>query len=156
VGALILGFSAGVFFGIAFVLLTGVWLYDTGSTACSRCGLYGTGHCGVQAWGVALLWKKRSASTVSLSRVRLHFYFDIVMMLAGTAAYSQCLPLLPFFVAWVAVGWWVVYGPKRFHALLFRLQDPAPKNKPTRWSLPVLPEPLEARQGLVASSSHVK
>jgi hypothetical protein len=140
-GAMFLSFSAGLFFGVAFVLLTAVWLYHMGSTVCSRCGFYGTGRCGVQAWGVALLWKKRSAGSVSRRRIRLQLHFDVIMIMAGVAAYTRCPILLPLFTAWLVVGWLVVYGPRRYHALLYRLHDPPESPRRGMLSLPVLPGP---------------
>ncbi len=153
VGAVLLSFSAGLHFGVAFVVLTGGWLYHMGSTACSRCGFYGTGRCGVQAWGVAWLWRKQPAGSVSRRRIRLHSFFDIVMMAAGVAAYVQCPVLLPLFLSWAVVGWLVVYGPNRYHGLLHRLPAQREPANQSLLSLPVLSGPANDLSNRGLSSS---
>jgi hypothetical protein len=95
-----------------------VWIYDMGATTCSHCSAYGTGRCGVQSWLVALLWKRKSVATVSRLRARLHFCFDILMMVVGIVVFSLVPIVLPFFLLWLAVGWWIVHGPKKHHGLL--------------------------------------
>jgi len=141
VGAIFLSFSAGSFFGVAFALLTAGWFWHMGSTACSRCGFYGTGRCGIQTWVVPLLWKKRSAKAASRRQIRLHFFFDVIMMMAGIAAYTRCPALVPLFLGWLAMGWLVVYRPKRYHALLYRLQDLPESSRRGLLSLPVVSGP---------------
>jgi hypothetical protein len=134
---LALAFRFHLWAGVALVILTGIWFSDMGATTCSRCGLYGTGRCGVQSWLVPLLWRKKSARSVSRLRLRLHYYFDLVMLALGVAVYSTCPVLLPFCLAWVAVGWWLIYRPGKFHGLLPLLAEPKTSR---RVSLPLVPE----------------
>jgi hypothetical protein len=134
-GAVALAFRTDLWFGAAIALLVAVWFCDMGATTCSRCGSYGTGRCGTQSWIVPLLWKRKS-NPVSRLRVRLHYCFDVLMMAAGIAVYAFFPALLPFFMLWLALGWWVVYLPRKHHGLLNRLDAPLRK---TAMSLPVLP-----------------
>lgn len=137
-GWIALAFWFSIWVGVAVVLVTALWLYDMGETTCSRCGSYGTGRCGVQSWFVPLLWRRRSVGSVSRLRVRLHFYFDLLMMAGGVAVYTTMPLLLPFFLAWLALGWWVVYLPGKFHALLPLLAQPQQESR--RVGLPMLTE----------------
>jgi hypothetical protein len=135
-GGLVLAFRLQLWIGVATVILTAVWIAEMGATTCSRCGCYGTGRCGVQSWLVPLVWRKKSTRSVSRLRVRLHYYFDLVMLALGVAVYSTWPVLLPFYLAWVAVGWWVVCRPGKFHGLLPLLDEPKTSR---RVRLPLVP-----------------
>jgi hypothetical protein len=136
IGALALAFWCSAWFGVALLLVTAVWFWDMGATTCSRCGSYSTGRCGVQSWAVPLLWKRRSVGSVARWRVRLHLYFDLLMMALGIAAYSTVPVALPFFLAWLALGGWLVYLPGKFHGLLPLLARP--KEESRRVGLPLV------------------
>src|SRR5271154_827547 len=111
-GALVVAFSVHWCFGLGIGLLQGVWFLDMGETTCSRCGSYGTGRCGLQSWLVPLFWAKRTIRSVSRFRVRLHFYFDLLAMVVGVAVFAFVPVVLLFFLAWLALGWFVVFAPK--------------------------------------------
>lgn len=124
--------------GLGVLALVGLWFLDMGETTCSRCNSYGTGRCGVQSWLVPLFWAKRSLRSASRFRVRLHFYFDLLMMTVGVAVFAFHPIILPFFVLWLALGCFVVFGPKEHHGLLPLLRAAPPPNR-GRVSLLVLP-----------------
>ena len=140
-GAAVAAFSVCVWFGAAAVLFAAVWLYDMGATTCSRCGSYGTGACGVQAWIVPLFWRRKS-TPVSRFRIRLHRALDAVMLLWGLVALAFYPVVLPFYLLWVALGLWVVYLPGRHHGLLSRLREARPRKGVM--SLPVVSPTTES------------
>lgn len=135
---LVVAFSCHWGFGGGLAVLLALWFLDMGETTCSRCSSYGTGRCGVQSWLVPLFWAKRSLRSASRQRVRLHFYFDLLMMAVGVVGFSFVPLVLPFFVLWLALGWLVVFGPKEHHGLLPLLRTAPEPHIQGRFSLPVL------------------
>jgi hypothetical protein len=136
--SLVVAFSVHWWLGLGLAALLGLWFLDMGETTCSRCRSYGTGQCGVQSWLVPLFWAKRTMRSASRLRVRLHFYFDLLMMAVGVAVFSLVPVVVPFFVLWLALGWLVVYGPKEHHGLLPLLRAAPEPQTHGRFSLPVL------------------
>jgi hypothetical protein len=146
-GALIIAYATGLYLGLAFTALTLVWFWDMGDTTCSRCSSYGTLGCGVQGKIIPWFWKKKSMASASPGRIRLHFYFDLVMMGLVNLLYCLAPIFLPVVILWSLGAWWISFGPKQFHGLLFRLKtEPEPAQR-TLISLPliVLPEPEAAK-----------
>lgn len=137
--SLVVAFVVHWGFGLGLAALLGLWFLDMGETTCSRCSSYGTGRCGVQSWLVPLFWAKRSIRSASRLRVRLHFYFDLMMMAVGVGVFSFVPLALPVFLLWLALGWLVVFGPKKHHGLLPRLRATSEQERGARFSLPVLP-----------------
>ncbi|MBA4186806.1 MAG: hypothetical protein C0467_02185 [Planctomycetaceae bacterium] len=139
-GLLAVAFSVNPYFGLGLglVALLALWFLDMGETTCSRCGSYGTGRCGLQSWLVPLFWAKKTMRSVSRLRVQLHFYFDLLMMVVGVVVFAYSPAVLPFFLVWLALGWFVVFGPKEHHGLLPLLQSAADAENKGRISLPVL------------------
>jgi len=147
IAAQVVAFFVCTYFGVCFGLLILLWFLDMGETTCSRCSAYGTGRCGVQSWLVPLFWAKRAIRGVSPIRVRLHFYFDVLMMAIGLAVFAFVPVVMPFFLAWIAIGWYVVYGPKEHHGLLDLVRPKAELESKGRFSLPLLPkESCEKRE----------
>jgi hypothetical protein len=144
IGALVIAFATCLYFGLLTSVLAAVWFWDMGETTCSRCASYGTTGCGIQGKLIPLFWKRKAMASVSVRRIRLHFYFDIFMMLCVNATYLLYPPLLPVVLLWSAGAWWISFGPKRYHGLLFRLKVPAPEGRSTLLSLPVVASPSSA------------
>jgi hypothetical protein len=147
VGAVISAFCESIYLGIFAVAVSTAWLWHLGATTCSRCACYDNWGCGVQAKVFPFIWKHGPPTSVPTWRVRLHRYFDLLMIALGIVAYAPHRWLLGFVLVWAAVGWWVALGPKRFHGLLFRLKAPAEEPTPGRVSLPLVAVPPSA--GLV-------
>jgi hypothetical protein len=145
IGGLAIAFASCVWFGLLASVLAAVWFWETGETTCSRCPSYGTFRCGVPGKLVPLFWKRKSAASVSPSRIRLHFYFDVFLLLCVNATYILHPWLLPLALIWTAGAWWISLGPKRYHGLLHRLKEPD-KAGSRRVSLPMvgLPSASEA------------
>ncbi len=137
-GSIVGAFLVNFYVGITLVVLIGIWFYDMGEVTCSRCSSYNTGTCGIQAWLVPVFWKKKSVGSVSRFRVRLHFSFDILMMVVGIGIFAFYPLVLVFFLVWLALGWLVVFGPKRYHGLLRRLKTPEQQDSRQLVSLPVV------------------
>lgn len=139
VAAVVVAFWVHWGFGLSLVTLNALWIFDMGNTTCSRCSSYGTGRCGVQSWLVPLFWAKQTMRTASRFRVRLHFYLDLFMMAVGVAVFSFVPLVLPFFVAWLIVGWVVVFRAKEHHGLLPLLKASAkPPSRGRSLTLPVI------------------
>lgn len=135
------GFWLHPFAGVGLAVLALLWLLNMGQTTCSRCSSYGTGRCGVQSWIVPLFWAKKSMRSASRWRVRLNLGFDVLMMAAGVMVLSFVPVVLPFFLAWLALGWFVVYRRKEYHGLLPLLRATPKPSIGGRLSLPVVTVP---------------
>ncbi len=152
--SLVVAFSVHWGFGLCLAALLGLWFLDMGETTCSRCNSYGTGRCGVQSWLVPLFWAKRTMRSASRFRVRLHFYFDLLMMVVGVAVFSFVPVALPFFVLWLAIGWVVVFGPKEHHGLLPLLRIVPEQDRRGRSCLLVPPSTVAAATAWEQAESH--
>ncbi len=140
-GVFVIAFATNVYIGLLWSILFAVWFWDSGETTCSRCASYGSLNCGIQGTIMPLFWKRRSMASASQRRIRLHFYFDLLLFGAMIAVYCLEPIFLPIAVVWTVGAWLISFGPKRFHGLLFRLRES--QSTPTeRISLPivVLPE----------------
>jgi hypothetical protein len=144
VGALVVAFATCVYFGLLASALAALWFWDMGETTCSRCSSYGTFGCGVQGKLIPLFWKRKSLASASQRRIRLHFFFDIFIVILVNATYVLYPVFLPVVLLWTAGAWWISFGPKRFHGLLFRLKAPPEASKSGRLSLPVVALPPSA------------
>jgi hypothetical protein len=140
-GALVIAFATCVYFGLLASALAILWFWDMGETTCSRCSSYGTFGCGVQGKLIALLWRRKSLASASPRRVRLHFYFDIFILICVNTTYLLCPLFLPVVLLWTAGAWWISFGPRRFHGLLFRLKAQPAAPTSGRLSLPVVAIP---------------
>ncbi len=126
------------FAGVGLAVLALLWLLNMGRTTCSRCSSYGTGRCGVQSWIVPLFWAKKSMRSASPWRVRLNLGIDVLMMATGVAVFAFVPIVLPFFLAWLFLGWFVVYRRKENHGLLPLLRAAPKPLSGSRLSLPVV------------------
>jgi hypothetical protein len=136
--AIAVGFWYHPFAGVGLAVLALLWLLNMGQTTCSRCSSYNTGRCGVQSWVVPLFWAKKSMKTVSPFRVRLNMAFDVLMMAVNGVVLAFVPMILPVYLAWVVLGWFVVYGPKQNHGLQPLLRAEERKEASRRVSLTVL------------------
>lgn len=136
--SLVVAFSVHWGLGVGLAALLGLWFFDMGETTCSRCSGYGTGRCGVQSWLVPLFWARRPVRSASRRRVRLHLYFDLLMMAVAAAVFSFVPWVVPLFVLWLALGWLVVYGPREHHGLLPLLRAAPGGHARGRLTLPVI------------------
>jgi hypothetical protein len=150
VGALVIAFATCLWFGLFTSAVAAVWFWDMGETTCSRCSSYNTFGCGVQGKLIPLFWKRKSLASASPRRIRLHFYFDMLVILLVNAIYVLVPWLLPVVLLWTAGAWWISFGPKRYHGLLFRLKSPPEASAPGRLSLPIISPPPVA----VADRAH--
>lgn len=143
VGAFFIAFANNLFLGLAWSAVFLAWFWDSGETTCSRCSSYDTYGCGVQGKIIPWFWKKKSMASASPARIRLHFYFDILMMVLVNGIYCLEPVLLPFVVLWSLGVWLISFGPKRFHGLLFKLKPPQESARTTLLSLPIVEAPAE-------------
>jgi hypothetical protein len=142
IGAFVIAFATNLYLGLVWSAFFAVWFWDSGETTCSRCSSYGTLGCGVQGKIIPWFWKKKTMASASPARIRLHFYFDIVLFLAGNAIYCLEPMWLPIMLTWTIGAWLISFGPKRFHGLLFRLKTEQPSAKTTLLaSLPMVAVP---------------
>jgi hypothetical protein len=141
-GAFMIAFVTSLYLGLLFSALVAIWFWDMGETTCSRCSCYGTLGCGVQGKIIPLFWRKKSMASASPRRFRMHFYFDLFML--GVVNLVYCLEpvFLPIVLLWTLGAWWISFGPKRFHGLLFRLRpQPEPTKTTLLVSLPMVAAP---------------
>jgi hypothetical protein len=138
VASMAIGFWLHVYVGAGLVVLHLLWLLHMGQTTCSRCSSYNTGRCGVQSWIVPLFWAKKSMRGVSPFRVRLNMAFDVIMMAVNGVVFAFVPVIIPVYLAWVVLGWFVVYGPKQNHGLQPLLKAEEKWRAAGRLSLPVL------------------
>ena len=133
-GSAIIAFnSGGLAWGLVHAAVCAAWAIESAATTCRRCAHYGTGHCGLPGRITPLVFRRRSASSVSLRRIRLHRAFDFAMIAYMNVLYAtQCPSLAPFVAVGSIVTLGFVYRAKRFHGLLHRLREPQ------RVHLPVL------------------
>ena len=129
IGAFFIVFATHLYLGLAWSVFFLVWFWDSGETTCSRCSSYGTLGCGVQGKIIPWFWKKKSMASASSARIRLHFYFDIVLFFLMNAIYCLEPIWLPIAAIWTLGAWLISFGPKRFHGLLFRLNTRNPANR---------------------------
>ncbi|WP_169978571.1 hypothetical protein [Tautonia rosea] len=124
IGAVAIAFVHGLWLGLATTAVILAWLVETFRTTCSRCPFFGTGRCGLPGLIAPLLFTRRSGS-VSSRRIRLHLAADLGMMAIVNAIYGLEPIFLPAVLLWSLVALMTVYGPKRFHGLLFQLKTEA-------------------------------
>jgi hypothetical protein len=122
IGTVVASFSVGLACGLVTSVITAAWVYETFSTTCRRCSFYGSMKCGVPSAVVPLLFAKRSARSISVDRVRIHFGADVAMILYVNWIYSHFPVVFPLVAVGSFVGWLIVFRNKRFHGLLFRLR----------------------------------
>ena len=121
-GTIYLSFLLSITYGIVSTIITTVWIYDTFNTTCRRCPFYSTKKCGLPGMIVPLLFSKKSPYDISLLRVKIHYFFDLGMILYVNWIYLHYPYLYPFVFIGSAIGYLVVFHSKRFHGLLFRLK----------------------------------
>lgn len=108
-------------FGIIALAITTVWAWDTFSTTCRRCPFYDSTKCGIPSFIVPFFFKRKSAFSISLNRVRLHYYADAAMIVFVNFVYAHVPVLFPIVALCSLIGWLTVFRPKKYHGLLFRL-----------------------------------
>lgn len=123
IGTTVVAFLQGWIFGTVTALITVAWVGDTFLTTCRRCPFYGTAKCGIPSLIVPLFLRKQSPFGISLLRVRFHYYADIAMILYVNFVYWHIPQLFPVVAVCSLIGWLVVFRPRRFHGLLFRLSS---------------------------------
>ena len=126
-GTVVVAFHQSTTFGIVAIAIITAWIFDTFSTTCRRCQFYGSAKCGIPSLVVPFLLSKKSALSISLLRVRLHYYADVAMIFYVNFVYWHMPVLFPIVVFGSCVGWLVVFRPKKFHGLLFRLNSTTQK-----------------------------
>ena len=124
IGTVVVAFLQSITFGVVTSIITAAWVFDTFSTTCRRCPFYGTAKCGIPSLIVPYFLSKQSAFSISLLRVRLHYYADIAMILYVNYVYWHVPSFFPVVALCSFIGWLVVFQPKKFHGLLFRLNSP--------------------------------
>jgi len=124
IGTVVVAFLQSVAFGIVALVVTSVWAWDTFSTTCRRCPFYNSTKCGIPSAIVPLFFKKKSAYSISLNRVRLHYYADAAMIVFVNFVYAHEPVIFPVVALCSLIGWLTVFRPKKFHGLLFRLASP--------------------------------
>ena len=137
-GAFFITYATHVYLGLAWTVVFAIWFWDCGETTCSRCSSYDTLGCGIQGKIIPWFWKKKSMASASPVRIRMHFYFDVLMMVVVNAIYCLEPSWLPITLIWTLGAWLISFGPKRFHGLLFRLKVESEPAKSTLLSLPVV------------------
>ena len=132
IGTVIVAFLSSALFGYVTLAVVGLWVYDTFTTTCCRCPFYGTGKCGIPSLLVPHILRRRSPYDLNLSRIRLHYYADLGMILYVNAVYWTVPFLFPIVAICSIIGWATVFKNEKFHGLLFRLdQDNSPKQHNT-------------------------
>ena len=130
-GMVVVAFCQSMTFGVITSILTALWIFDTFTTTCSRCQFYGTAKCGIPSLIVPLFLSKKSPFSISLLRIRFHYYADIGMILYVNFVYWRVPWLFPIVALCSFIGWLVIFQPKRFHGLLFRLNPARANHLPT-------------------------
>lgn len=136
-GTVAVAFHQSNTFGIATLVITVAWVFETFSTTCRRCPFYGSAKCGIPSLVVPFFLSKKSALSISLLRVRFHYYADVAMILYVNFVYCHVPFLFPIVAFGSLVGWLVVFRPKKFHGLLFRLDNATQKTAHSRF-IPIL------------------
>jgi hypothetical protein len=122
IGTVVVAFNKNVPFGVVTSIVVVAWIWDTLTTTCRRCSFYGTTKCGIPGMVTPMLLKKRSPFDISVRRVKLHYYADVAMIVYVNYVYWHVPMIFPIVLICSVIGWFVVFQPKRFHGLLFRLQ----------------------------------
>jgi hypothetical protein len=139
VGALILAFGRDWAVGALTSIVLLLWVVETARTTCCRCWAYGTAGCGLPSLVAPFLGARKSAQSLTVFRIRLHYFIDLAAALFLNVWYLWLSPLLfPGVVLWTVGAWWVVGRPKRYHGLLHRLRRPRHADRPGRIGLPVI------------------
>ncbi len=121
IGTVVVAFGHNLLFGVITLVVTIAWLIETFVTTCRRCPYYGSARCGIPSLVTPLIFKKQSPLSISVGRVRLHYYADLCMIFFVNIVYWQMPAVFPVVLCCSLIGWLVVFRPKRFHGLLFRL-----------------------------------
>lgn len=99
-----------------------VWrVYDSFHKTCSRCQFYGSWRCGLPGKIVSLVMPKNTAA-ISRKTIRQHALVDWIFLLVVAALYVWAFGRMGLLAwIWPATAYFLVYKPKRFHGLLWRL-----------------------------------
>ena len=125
-GGVGVAFRLGAVVGIVVAALVAAWIVETFATVCRRCPFYGTARCGLPSLLVPLLFTQRSPYDLPRRRIAIHRGLDLAMIVLMNAIYLIAFPpLFPVIAVCSAIGWLVVFVPKRFHGLSFRLRNDA-------------------------------
>jgi hypothetical protein len=122
-GTVAVAFMQNLWFGVVAALVTIAWAFETFATTCRRCAFYGSAKCGAPGLLVPLIFEKKHPRSISLFRVRIHFYADILMILFVNLVYRNVPVLFPLVATGSAIGWFLVFSPKKYHGLLYRLNE---------------------------------
>ena len=147
-GTVVVAFLINTIFGLVTLAITIVWVVETFSTTCRRCPFYATSKCGVPGLLVPFIFRKQSPNTISIRRVRLHYYADLTMIFLVNFVYWHVPWLFPIVAGCSFIGILIVFHPRKYHGLLFRLKPASGSTKQVtkestnnRLSLVVLPPP---------------
>jgi hypothetical protein len=142
IGALVLAFADRWSVGWFTLIVLLAWVVETARTTCCRCWAYGTAGCGLPSLVAPLFGPRKSARSVSLFRIRLHFVIDLAAAGFLNMWYLWLCPLLfPGVLLWTIGAWWIVGRPKRYHGLLHHLRQPRSSGRQDLISLPVIAGP---------------
>ena len=114
--------------GIITAVIIVFWIHQTFRTTCRRCQYYGTTKCGLPGIIAPYLYKKESPFSISLKRIKIHYYFDLALIIYVNIIYAHFPTIYPMVAIGSLVGYLIVFRNKRFHGLLWRLkEEDAPK-----------------------------
>lgn len=120
-GALFLLGSKSILF--AFLLFGAyIWrVYDSFQKTCSRCQFYGSWKCGLPGKIVKLFFAKQN-SPISSHTIQVHAWVDGAFLIGVSLLYLWLLgPIGLMLWIWPIGCYFIVYKPKQFHGLLWKL-----------------------------------
>ena len=120
-GTIYLSFLISMHWGITTSVIVTLWVYETFSVTCRRCQFYGSSKCGLPSMIVPHLFEKESPFSITVTRVKLHYYLDLVMIGYVNFIYAHFPLIFPVVAIGSFIGWFTVFKSKRFHGLLWRL-----------------------------------
>ena len=109
-------------FVAAALFVSYVWrVYDSFHKTCSRCHFYGTWKCGLPGKIVSFVLQK-NYSQLSRSKILQHAIVDWVFLVGVSLLYVWGYGAMGLMASlWPLLAYFVVYKPKRFHGLLWKV-----------------------------------
>ncbi|NMR28081.1 hypothetical protein HH219_21630 [Pseudoalteromonas sp. NEC-BIFX-2020_015] len=132
IGTIYFSFLISFLHGMVSASIVVLWVFETFSTTCRRCQFYGTMKCGLPSMIVPMIYEKKSPLSLSVSRVKIHYFLDVAMIVYVNFIYAHFPFLFPFVLIGSIVGWMIVFKNKRFHGLLWRLKENKNENIPIK------------------------
>lgn len=136
-GTVYLGYLISLTWGLITTAIIAFWVYQNFRTTCRRCQYYGTTKCGLPGMIVPYLYKKESPYSISLKRIKIHYYFDIAMLLYVNFIFAHFPLIYPLVGVGSIVGYLIVFRRKRFHGLLWRFKEESPVPAITEVRIPI-------------------